>query len=174
LKIILESISQFQKLMCHTECLPPAETESVNDFKDMISEIFVMGIDTCGRALNYVFNFWSLGFLGFDPTTICHDELVELSSSLYQSCKHPKLRGVADARSVKKRLKMVCTSFACLHTPATGEQNSSNDNVWQANFHTLAGNPTGIDSGQETIDYFENVYLGMNIDWVNLPPRDHL
>lgn len=174
LKIILESISQFQKLMCHTECLPPAETESVDDSKDMISEIFVMGIDTCGRALNYIFNFWSLGFLGFEPTIICHGELVELSSSLYQTCKHPKLRGVANARSVKKRLKMVCTSFASLYTPATSEQNSSNDRVWQANFHTLAGNPVGIDSEQETNDYFENVRLDMNIDWVNLLPRGHL
>ncbi len=77
-----------------------------------IAEVFVLGLDACGRALAY-FQSRSQSIVGPEASLVTakHEGLSKLASELRALSKHENLRQIKRTKGVKKQLKQVVQTF---------------------------------------------------------------
>lgn len=82
-----------------------------------IAEVFVLGLDACGRALAY-FQGCSRLIVESEATLVSakHEELSQLALELRALSKHENLRQTKRTQAVKKQLKQVVQTFQGLNT----------------------------------------------------------
>ncbi|KAB8360573.1 hypothetical protein FH972_024313 [Carpinus fangiana] len=114
---VLQYMSLFKSALCATELAATVEPQIIEAIEPHLVEILILGIDTCSRVLEKLFSKRAFGPAAdqelIDPYA---PALSELSKAFHAICKHPKLQKVANARIVKKRLKMFHFGFQRLNS----------------------------------------------------------
>lgn len=108
-----------------------------------IAEVFVLGLDACGRALAY---FQSRSRLNVEPeaslVSAKHEELSNLASNLRFLSKNENLRQIKRIQAVKKQLKQVVQTFQGLTSNNTQMFNlATNDSFLAGEYPVLNREP---------------------------------